>query len=109
MTIRDVRPTDDFYRDVDQALLLAGGALSRADFGLYVLAGILAKVATDWDDLPMPIPGRTDYRVLIGYTGYLGAYAVEAQTTWDGLVELTGLAVEAVRPSDIEDSDGEEA
>ena len=88
MTIRDVRPTDDFYRDVDQALLLAGGGLSRADFGLYLLTGILGRFATAWDELPMPIRGRPEYRVLIGYSGHLGAYAIEGQMAADGVIEV---------------------
>lgn len=45
MSIRDVRPTGDFYRDVDRALALVGGVMSRSDFGLYVLAGILGRFA----------------------------------------------------------------
>jgi hypothetical protein len=61
VSIRDVRPTDDFYRDLDQALTLAGGVMTRSEFGLYVLPEILRGFATDWDQLPMPIPGRTDY------------------------------------------------
>ena len=103
MTIRDVRPTDDFYRDVDQALALARGAMSRSDFGLYVLAGILGRFATDWDQLPMPIPGRPEYRILIGYAAHLGAYAVEAQMAWDGVIELTALGIDILDVADDED------
>jgi hypothetical protein len=75
VSIRDVRPTDDFYRDLDKALVLAGGVISRSDFGLYVLPGILSRFALDWDQLPMPIPGRADYRIVIGYSGYLARRA----------------------------------
>lgn len=99
MSIRDVRLTDDFYRDVDHALALPGGVMSRSDFGLYVLAGILRRFATDWDQLPMPIPGRADYRVLIGYSAHLGAYAVEGQMAWDGIIELTSLTVDPIDPA----------
>ncbi len=69
--------------------------MSRADFGLYVLAGILGRFATDGDQLPMPIPGRTDYRIFLGYSGHLGAYVVEGQLAWDGVIELTSLTVDA--------------
>lgn len=98
MSIRDVRPTDDFHRDVDQALVLAGSPMSRSEFGLYVLSGILGRFATGWDRLPMPIPGRSDYRILIGYSGHLGAYAVEGQVAWDDVIELTSLTVDATGP-----------
>jgi hypothetical protein len=73
--------------------------MPRADFVLYVLAGILGRFATDWDQLPMPIPGRADYRVLIGYSAHLGAYAVEGQVTWDGIIELTSLTVDPIDPT----------
>jgi hypothetical protein len=53
--------TDDFYRDLDQALTL------------------------------------TD-RILIGYSGHLGAYAVEGQLAWDDVFELTSLTVDAAGP-----------
>lgn len=96
MSIRDVRPTDDFYRDIDQALAqFAGGAMSRSDFGIYVLPGILRRFASEWEMLPMPIPGRADYRIFIGHSGHLGAYAVEGQMAWDGVIELTSLTVDA--------------
>lgn len=99
MSIRDVRPTGDFYRDVDRALALVGGVMSRSDFGLYVLAGILGRFAAGWDKLPMPIPGREDYRVLIGYSAHLGAFAVEGQLAWDGIIELTSLTVDPIDPT----------
>jgi len=101
------RPTpDDFYRDVDQALLLAGGGLSRSDFGLYVLTGVLGRFATAWDQLPLPIPGRPEYRVLIGYSVHLGAYAIEGQMAWDGVIELTSLSVDRIDA--VEDVPGED-
>ena len=74
MNIRDVRPTDDFYRDLDQALARAGDrGVARADFGLYIVPGMLRRFATEWDQLATPIPGRSDYRAHLGYSDYLGA------------------------------------
>jgi len=105
VTIRDVRPTHDFYRDVDQALLLAAQPLSGADFGLYVLAGILRRFALEWDELPMPIPGRPEYRVLVGFSGYLGAYAVEGQISVEGVIELTGLTVDTIDLTEADDDE----
>jgi len=48
----------------------------------------------------MPIPGRADYRILIGYSGHLGAYALEAQMAWDGVIELTSLPVDTIDVAD---------
>lgn len=97
MSIRDVRPTDDFYRDLDRALAGTGRvAMSRADFSVYVLPGILGRFATDWEQLPMPIPGRMDYHVDIGYSVHLGAYSVEGQMARDGVIELTSITVDAI-------------
>jgi hypothetical protein len=95
VSLRDVRPTDDFYRDLDRVLAGVGhGAMSRTDVGLYVLPGILGRFATGWDLLPMPIPGRMEYRVNVGYSPQLGAYSVEGHLARDGAIELTSLAVD---------------
>ncbi|MGZ4602868.1 MAG: hypothetical protein ACXV0U_04625 [Kineosporiaceae bacterium] len=110
MTMRDVRPTDDFYRDLDRALARAGGgAIARSDFGLYVLPGILDRFATGRDHLPMPIPGRTDYRVHVGHSVHLGAYAVEGQRARDGVIELTSLVVDATGLIDAEEPPPDDA
>jgi hypothetical protein len=104
VSLRDVRPTDDFYRDLDRALAGAGqGAISRADFGLYVLPGILHRFATEWDRLGMPVPGRVDYRVDIGYSLHLGAYSIEGQLARDGVVELTSLRIDTLGLIDPDD------
>jgi hypothetical protein len=104
VSLRDVRPTDDFYRDLDRALAGAGqGSISRADFGLYVLPGIMHRFATEWDHLGIPVRGRADYRVDIGYSAHLGAYSIEGQITWDGVIELTSLRVDTVGLIDPDD------
>ena len=104
MTIRDVRPTDDFYRDLDRALARAGdSAVSRADFGLHVLPEIHGRFATAWDQIAMPIPGRTDYRAHLGYSDQLGAHAVEGQMARDGVIELTSLTIDVIGLIDPDD------
>jgi hypothetical protein len=81
VTLRDVRPTDDFYRDLDRALAGAGrGKISRADFGLSVLPGIIRRFAAEWDQLYMPFPGRRDYRVEIGFSPHQGMYSIEGNS-----------------------------
>jgi hypothetical protein len=95
VTLRDVRPTDDFYRDLDRALAGAGqGKISRADFGLSVLPGIMRRFAAEWDQLYMPFPGRADYRVEVGFSPHLGMYSIEGQLAWDGVIELTSLSID---------------
>ena len=104
MSIRDVRPTDDFYRDLDQALAkTSSAAVGRADFGLYVLPDILNRFATGWDDLAMPIPGRPDYRTYLGYSVFLGAYDVVGQLARDGVIELISIGVDAIGLVDPDD------
>lgn len=108
MSARDVRPTDDFYRDLDRALAGAGrGSVSRDEFGSYVLPGILRRFAVDWDNLPMPIPGRADYRMEVGYNPHLGSYSVGGQIARDGVIELTSLNVDVVGLIDPDDPGGE--
>jgi hypothetical protein len=97
VSVLDVRPTDDFYRDLDRALAGGGrGKISRTDFDLYVLPGIMVRFATHWEDLGMPIPGREEYRVEIGYSPHLGIYSVDGQMAWDGVIELTSFTVDTV-------------
>ena len=104
MSVRDVRPTDDFYRDLDHALADVGPrVVGRAGFGLYVLPDILNRFATGWDDLAMPIPGRPDYRIHLGYSVYLGAYDVVGQLARDGVIELISLGVDTVGLVDPDD------
>ncbi len=54
------------------------GEPSRVDFELHDLVMILATFANDWDDLPRPIVGRDDYRVLVEGGVLVRSYAVHA-------------------------------
>jgi len=44
------------------------------------------------------IPGRLDYRILSGVGRVVAFYAVEAQLTGDGAVELGGIEIDAEGP-----------
>lgn len=77
---RDVRPTRDFFLDLDRQLpdrRGPGGEPSRTDFQTHDLLLILDRFAIGWDDLPPLIPGRDDYRVLISVGVLVPTVAVE--------------------------------
>jgi hypothetical protein len=97
VNLRDVRATDDFYGELDRALAEAGrGTISRIDFDLYVLPGILYQFATHWDSLGTAIPGRLDYRTHVGYSLHLGMFSVDGQMARDGVIELTHFTEDTV-------------
>ena len=94
---RDVRPTRDFYLNLDRQLPAQRGPHgepSRTDFQTHDLLMIFDRFATGWDDLPPLIPGRDDYRVLISVGVLVRAVAVEGQLAPDGVVELVRLTID---------------
>ncbi len=104
---RDVRPTRDFYRDLDRQLLDRRGPRgqpSRTDFQTHDLMLILDRFATGWDELPPLIPGRNDYRVLISVGVLVAALAVEGQLAPDGVIELIALSIDTSWPDENPDT-----
>lgn len=100
---RDVRPTRDFYLDLDRQLPAQRGPRgepSRTDFQTHDLLLIFDRFATGWDELPRLIPGRDDYRVLISAGVLVRALAVEGQLAPDGAIELVRLSVDVSWPED---------
>lgn len=55
---------------------------------------IVERFAEDWDRLPELIPGRSDYRVLIGSGMVVRAFVVAAQMAADGAVEIIGIEID---------------
>jgi hypothetical protein len=103
---RDVRPTQDFYRDLERQLADQRGPRgepSRIDFQTYDLLMILTRFATGWDALPPLIRGRDDYRVLISAGVLVRAVVVEGQLAGDGVIELVSLRIDTSWPEDDED------
>ena len=90
---RLVRSTEDFWASLDLALP-AGKEPSWHAFAARDLPDIVERFATEWDELPPLIQGRTDYRLLIGAGHVVAFYAVEAQLAADGAVELVFVSVE---------------
>lgn len=105
---RRVRPLPEFFAALDEQLgdeRGPHGEPSRHDFLSLELPRIMEIFATHWDDLPQLIPGRTDYRVLVGPGQLVPAYSVEAQLAPSGVVELTHLALQMPEPGASEDDD----
>lgn len=71
---------------------------SRGDFQAYDLLPIVERFATGFDDLPQPIPGRSDYRVLITNGRLVPSVSVTGQLAPDGAVELVELDINTGNP-----------
>lgn len=94
---RLVRPTTDFFQDLDRQLPAErgpDGRPSRADFQAYELFSIIDRFATGFDDLPELISGRPQYRLLIAAGTIVSAVSVVGQLASDGSIELVGLKID---------------
>lgn len=99
---RTVRATPGFFADLDRQLPAVAGPdgvpPSRGDFQAYDLLPIVERFATGFDDLPQPIPGRADYRLLITQGRLVAAASVTGQLASDGAVELLDLEIDVSGP-----------
>ena len=89
-----MRATLDFFRDLDRQLPTQrgpNGEPSTSDFQTFELLEIVEQFAVGFDELPVLIPGRDDYRILISTGVVVRAYSVVGQATADGAVELVSL------------------
>ena len=55
----------------------------------------IERFATEWEDLPPLVPGRSDYRLLIAAGEVVPVYAIEAQLASDGAIELIAITLDA--------------
>ena len=85
------------------------GEPTRAEFAASDLLEIVEAFAELWDQLPMTIPGRPDYRTLVSRGRLVYAVAVRGQLSpVDGAVELIAIAVDLAGPeAGLEDPEGE--
>ena len=90
---RVVRTTSEFWATLDAAMP-AGRAPSWHDFAAVDLPDIVERFAEGWEDLPALIPGREDYRILVGAGRVVAFFAVEAQLARDGSIELIGVEID---------------
>ena len=70
------------------------GEPSTNDFQVFELSRIIDLLATGFDAVPEPIPGRPDYRVLIAAGTIVSRYAVTAQLMPDDSIELVQLDID---------------
>jgi hypothetical protein len=70
------------------------GAVLHA-FAARDLPDAVERFALEWDDLPTLIPGRPEYRLLIGVGQVVAFYAIEAQLAPEGAVELVSVTIDA--------------
>lgn len=92
---RLVRTSEEFWVTLDLAMP-AGKEPSWHAFAATDLPDVIERFAVGWDDLPTFIPGRGDYRILIGTGRVVAFYAVEAQLGADGAVELVSVTVDVI-------------
>lgn len=55
---------------------------------------IVERFAVGFDDLPRPVPGRNDYRILIAAGVLILRFSVVGQLAPDGAVELVQLDID---------------
>jgi hypothetical protein len=112
VTRRVVRVTPDFFALLDAQLpdeRGPNGEPTAAEFAASDLLDIVEAFATMWDQLPMTIPSRPDYRTLVTRTRLTYAVAVRGQLSpIDGAIELIALTIDLLGLGDDnnEDPDG---
>jgi len=106
---RPVRVLPEFFVLLDEQLPHERGPHGEptaAEFAASDLLDIVETFAARWDDLPMPIAGRPDYRVLILTGRLVHAAAVRGQLSpVDGAVELVDIAIDLYGPAGPPDHD----
>jgi hypothetical protein len=109
MTRRVVRITPEFFAALDSQLpdeRGPAGEPTAAEFAASDLLDIVEAFATLWDELPMPIQGRSEYRDVILTARLVPYVLVRGQISpVDGAVELIDIEIDlAGLPSDETDT-----
>jgi hypothetical protein len=108
---RVVRILPEFFILLDEQLPQERGPAGEptaAEFAASDLLEIVEVFATRWDELPMPIRGRPDYRGLVLTTRLVPYVAVRGQLSpRDGAVELIDIVLDLQWPEPGPD-DGED-
>jgi hypothetical protein len=91
-----------FFAALDRRLGVSRGegVPSRQDFLDYELTGLREAFSDHWDDLPMPIAGRGDYRTLVATGSVVRGYSAMAQLARDGTVQVVDLDIDVAWPDD---------
>ncbi|HET9653909.1 MAG TPA: hypothetical protein VFP72_01015 [Kineosporiaceae bacterium] len=102
MSRRVVRVSPELFVLLDEQLPHErgpNGEPSAAEFAANDLISIIERFATRWDELPMPIRGRPDYRVLITTSRLVPFVSVRGQLSpVDGAVELIDVDIDLTPP-----------
>lgn len=91
---RTVRVASSFFEDLDRQLGSErgpNGEPSVVDFQAVELIEIVDEFATGFDQLPLIVEGRDDYRQLVKTGLLLRGISVTAQRVPDGAIELLRL------------------
>jgi hypothetical protein len=111
VTRRTVRVTPELFALLEAQLPAERGPNGEptvAEFAASDLLIIVDRFATRWDDLPMPIAGRSDYRDLILTTRLVPYVAIRGQLSpVDGAIELIDIDVDLQGLQDPQDDDEE--
>ena len=98
MSPRVVRVSPDFFTSLDSQLPHVRGPAGEptaAEFAASELLEIVDAFARHWDQLPMPIAGRADYRDLILTTRLVPHVVVRGQVSpADGGIELIDIELD---------------
>lgn len=79
----------------------------HTDFLEYELPSIREIFSTRFEELSTPIPGRSDYRILIASGNVVRAYSVIGQLAPNGTVEILQLDLELGWPDTNDDNLGD--
>lgn len=89
-----VRVSREVFEELDEILGAERGPSGRPsvnDFLALDLVGIIDTFATRFDELPVLIDSRTDYRILVTKGRLVYAFAVVGQLSADGSVEILSI------------------
>ena len=91
---KTVRVSREVFEELDEILGAERGPSGRPsvnDFLALDLVGIIDTFATRFDELPMLIDGRTNYRILVTKGTLVYAFAVVGQLSGDGSIEILSI------------------
>ena len=94
---RTVRATQQFFEDLDRQLPAErgpNGEPSVHDFQVYELLRVVEAFAIGFDRMAEPVPGRSDYRILVSAGLLVPRLAVVGQLNPDGAVDLVRVRID---------------
>jgi hypothetical protein len=104
---RDVRVTREFFEQVDRLLPAerVGVVPSRSDFQASDLLTVVDAFRARWDDLPLYVPGRDEWRVLITAGRLVPYLEVVGELALDGVIDLILVTIDLSWPDEPSSAD----